>query len=118
ESKYAQFRGQKAEVRSQKRSPLNWGCSSAGRARGLQPRGHGFEPRHLHMTTRWLTPLDAPGGWLRVAAFLWHASTPCQDRWVHDIRTTCYVHRLIRAPRIGGALVLRVGHGEYGVWQR
>src|SRR5262249_48791499 len=25
-----------------------WGCSSAGRARGLQPRGQGFDPPHLH----------------------------------------------------------------------
>jgi concanavalin A-like lectin/glucanase superfamily protein len=28
----------------------HWGCSSAGRARGWQPRGRGFEPPWLHST--------------------------------------------------------------------
>src|SRR5437899_13019224 len=29
-----------------------WGCSSAGRAPGLQPGGHRFEPGQLHQKTR------------------------------------------------------------------
>ena len=29
------------------------GCSSAGRAPALQAGGHGFEPHHLHQSSRW-----------------------------------------------------------------
>ena len=30
------------------KKPIEWGCSSAGRAPALQAGGHGFESHHLH----------------------------------------------------------------------
>ena len=51
-----------------------WGCSSAGRAPGLQPGGQRFDPAHLHQGWGW------PGHW-PPAAFLGFraeaSSAPC-----------------------------------------
>src|SRR5690349_17428600 len=40
------------ERRTTKDERRNWGCSSAGRAPGLQPGGHRFDPGQLHQKPR------------------------------------------------------------------
>ena len=38
--------------RNLKQSQSGWGCSSVGRATGLQPVGRRFDPYHLHHLTK------------------------------------------------------------------